>query len=76
MITCHRDVIDLFKPRTQIARFCDVPKSCVTMWRYHNNIPYDFWRDIVNSEVGRANGLTVDMLLDTAKKRKHWKSRG
>ena len=42
----HRDVIDLWKTRSSMARDLDIKPERVRKWYQRGNIPSDFWVEV------------------------------
>jgi hypothetical protein len=60
--TSFRSVVALWASCEALAADIGAPATAVRKWSQRDRIPADWWVPIVESEIGKANGVTVEIL--------------
>ena len=66
----YKDVINKWPTAWSMAIAVDVRETAVWTWKSRNRIPSAYWQDIVATEVGVAEGVTLEVLAGLAAQRR------
>lgn len=58
----HRDIIDLWSSRAELAREVGVDYQTARQWHLRNSIPSEYWCDLVRAAQERGLEVSVDLL--------------
>lgn len=65
-LASFRAVIELWPSREAMASDVGASNWAVIKWWGRDNIPSEWWRDVLSSDVARSAGVTAETLADLA----------